>query len=89
MEHIKRMEVELEELIEKIGKISNFLKKVDEKQITIDEIQEILLVNQKECMKSYARILKHRIHYDTLKYHNDKPCYVGNNYDEVGENCIK
>lgn len=89
MEHIHRMEQELEELIEKIGKISNFLKKVDEKQITIDEIQEILLVNQKEHMKSYARILKHRIQYDTLKAQKDKSCSTSENYDTVTQECFK
>lgn len=91
MEHIKRMEVELQELENKIEKLTVFLEKENEKPKYTDDIQRILLENQKEHMKSYARILKHRIHYDTLKAHGEieeKPCYAGDNYDEVEESCI-
>lgn len=87
--YIERMEFELQELEEKIEKLTVFLEKENEKPKYTDDIQRILLENQKEHMKSYARILKHRIHYDTLKAHGEKPCYIGNNYDKIGENCIK
>ena len=67
MEHIERMKVELKELEDKIEKLDSFLEKEKVNPKLTDEIQRILLENQKENMKSYARILKHRINYDILK----------------------
>lgn len=67
MEHIKRMELELKELEDKIEKLSIFLEKEKIEPKFTDEIQRVLLENQKDHMKSYARILKHRIFYDTKK----------------------
>lgn len=67
MEHIERMKVELKELEDKIEKLDSFLEKEKVDPKFTDEIQRILLENQKENMKSYARVLKHRINYDTLK----------------------
>lgn len=94
MEHIERMKVELQELEEKIEKLEIFLEKEEQEPKFTDEIQRILLVNQKECMKSYARILKHRINYDTLKVQketDDNPCFDGGvdggSYDQALKGC--
>ena len=91
MEHIKRMEVELQELEEKIEKLEIFLKKETKEPKFTDEEQRINLHLQKSYMRKYAEILSCRIHYDTLKAHGEieeKPCYAGDNYDEVEESCI-
>lgn len=91
MEHIKRMEVELQELENKIEKLTVFLEKQNEKPKYTDDIQRILLENQKEHMKSYARISQHRIHYDTSQAHREigTPCSTSENYDVVTEECFE
>lgn len=68
--HIERMEEEAQELEVKIKKLEVFLEKEKEEPKYTDDIQRILLENQKEYMKNYARILKHRIFYDTKKQNN-------------------
>lgn len=91
MEHIKRMEVELQELENKIEKLTVFLEKESEKPKYTDDIQRILLENQKEHMKSYARILKQRIYYDISQAHGEieTPCSTSENYDTVAKECFK
>lgn len=71
MEHIKRLEVELQELEEKIEKLEVFLAKETKEPKFTDEEQRINLHLQKNYMKNYAEILKCRIHYDTLKAHGE------------------
>ena len=90
--HIEKMEEELQELEEKIEKLEIFLEKETENPKFTDEEQRTNLALQRKSMKDYAEILKCRIHYDTLKAHGEieeKPCYVGDNYDAVTEECFK
>lgn len=67
MAHIKRMELELKELNEKIEKGIEFLDKEIEKPNFTDETQRIRLACQIEYMSNYASVLKERIEYDKAK----------------------
>lgn len=89
MGHIERMEVELKELVEKRDKLVVFLEKETEQPKFTDEIQRRFLALQNEHMESYIKILKARIEYDKIKAKKEeKPCYAGDNYDEIEESCI-
>lgn len=71
MEHVKRMEVELQELENKIEKLTVFLEKEKKEPKFTDEEQRALLELQKGHMEDYASVLKQRIYYDTLKSHGE------------------
>lgn len=91
MEHIKRMEVELQELEEKIEKLTVFLEKEKKEPKFTDEEHRTLLKLQKGHMEDYASVLKQRIYYDTLKAHGEieTPCSTSENYDTVAKECFK
>lgn len=65
MEHIKRMEIELTELKDKIDKGQSFLNKEKEKPLFTDERQRELLESQLWYMNMYYNYLKERIKYDS------------------------
>ncbi|MGL5229196.1 MAG: crAss001_48 related protein, partial [Cetobacterium sp.] len=65
MEHIKRMEIELTELKDKIDKGQSFLNKEKEKPVFTDERQRELLESQLWYMNMYYNSLKERIKYDS------------------------
>lgn len=65
MEHIKRMEIELTELKDKIDKGQSFLNKEKEKPLFTDERQRELLESQLWYMNMYYNSLKERIKYDS------------------------
>lgn len=67
MTHIERMELELKELNERIGKGTEFLDKEIEKPNFTDETQRIMLACQIKYMEDYALVLKERIEYDKQK----------------------
>lgn len=69
--HIERMEVELQELGDKIERLAIFIEREKIEPKFTDEEQRIKLVLQKEYMINYAGILKQRIYYDTLKANKD------------------
>lgn len=70
MNHIERMEKELEELKEKASKLSDFLdSEIESKRIT-DEKQRIYMGIQLSHMNSYINILELRIENDKEKLSN-------------------
>lgn len=56
---IEKLEKELKELNVKRGKLSKFLSKQNKK--TLSANQRVLLVEQKQAMGKYAKVLKLRI----------------------------
>lgn len=56
---IKKLEKELRKLNVKRGKLSKFLSKQNKK--TLSANQRVLLVEQKQAMSKYAKVLKLRI----------------------------
>lgn len=69
LNHIERMELELEELSEKIEKGQQFLDKEYENPKFTDEVQRYSLEEQLKHMRGYKEYLKGRISYDFLKQH--------------------
>lgn len=70
MDHIVRMEKELEELKERANKLSDFLdSEVENKKFT-DEEQRIYMGIQLSHMNSYINILELRIENDKEKLSN-------------------
>lgn len=67
MEHIKRMEKEVEELMQKAEKLHDFLEQELENPNFTDDIQRIYLGIQVSHMVNYVEVLKLRIEYDTEK----------------------
>lgn len=67
MGHIERMQIELEELQEKIMKANEFVKKEIEQPKFTDEKQRIALCCQISYMSCYATVLQERIDYDKKK----------------------
>lgn len=67
MTHIERMELELEELNEKIKKATKFVENEIKNPNFTDEVQRIKLSCQIEYMLNYALILRERIKYDKQK----------------------
>ncbi|MGL4365254.1 MAG: Gp49 family protein [Cetobacterium sp.] len=65
MEYIKRMEIELTELKDKIDKGQSFLNKEKQKPVFTDERQRELLESQLWYMNMYYNSLKERIKYDS------------------------
>ncbi|MGL5440401.1 MAG: crAss001_48 related protein [Filifactoraceae bacterium] len=73
LNHIERMELELEELNDKIVKGQQFLDKEYENHKFTDEVQRFSLEEQLKHMRGYREYLKGRISYDFLKQHkNDR-----------------
>ncbi len=71
MEHIKRMEVELSELNEKIEKLEEFWDAELKNPKYTNETQRLLLGIQHHNMLGYREALKQRITYDTEKTNKD------------------
>lgn len=74
MEHIKRMEIELEELVAKKNGATSFLEKErnkDEGKI-LDYTQMFLLDRQVKDMAKYEETLRSRIEYDKEKAEKEK-----------------
>lgn len=67
LNHIERMELELEELSEKIDKGQEFLYKENKEPKFTDEIQRFFLKEQLQCMVGYRETLRDRIKYDLSK----------------------
>lgn len=67
MDHIQRMEKELEELQEKSSKACEFFTKQLENPTILDNKQIILLGMQTTAMAQYEAILEERIAYDKSK----------------------
>ncbi|MGL6024784.1 MAG: crAss001_48 related protein [Cetobacterium sp.] len=67
MTHIERMELELNELNEKIEKGSSFLKNENSKPKFLNSAQIMLLDKQLYHMVQYSETLKDRIEYDSNK----------------------
>lgn len=51
----------------------------------LDKKEKEMIIQQKAYMYSLLRIMRDRISYEENKKYND--CYVGNNYDEIGNAC--
>ena len=66
------MELELEELSEKIEKGQQFLDKEYENPKFTDEVQRYSLEEQLKHMRGYKEYLKGRISYDFLKQHKEQ-----------------
>ncbi|WP_289760461.1 crAss001_48 related protein [Lactobacillus taiwanensis] len=56
---IKKLEKELNKLNAKRGKLSKFLSKQNKKTLSVS--QRALLIEQKQAMSKYAKVLKLRI----------------------------
>lgn len=67
MEHIERMEKELEELKEKVRKAGQFFSQELDNPKILDSKQIALLGMQSIAMSQYETILKERIAYDKEK----------------------
>lgn len=67
MEHIERMQAELQELKEKYYKGLSFLEKENKNPNKTDEFQRKQLKGQLDVMKEYIQILEYRISYDKQK----------------------
>ena len=67
MEHIKRMEKEVEDLIQKAEKLHDFLEEELKNPKFTDDIQRIYLGIRVSHMVNYVEVLKSRIEYDTEK----------------------
>lgn len=77
MDHIERMEKELEELREKTRKAGQFfVKELDNPKI-LDHKQIVLLGMQSTAMSQYEAILEERIAYDKEKLSN-----IGDNQND-------
>lgn len=72
LNHIERMELELEELNGKIVKGQQFLDKENKEPKFTDEIQRFFLSEQLQCMVGYRETLRDRIKYDLSKQHKEK-----------------
>lgn len=77
MEHIERMEHELEELIERKRKAVEFYEEEMKEHKFTDEIQRVYLALQIRYMEHYIEVLTDRIEYDKQKY--NKPCSTSEN----------
>lgn len=67
LNYLDRMNIELEEIQEKINKAEEFLLKEDREPKFLDEKQKELLELQVSHMKHYYSVLKQRIEYDSNK----------------------
>lgn len=72
LNHIERMDLELEELNDKIVKGQQFLDKEYENPKFTDEVQRYSLEEQLKHMRGYRENLKGRISYDFLKQHKEQ-----------------
>lgn len=90
MEHILRMELELQELEERKEKLITFYEREKEKPKFTNETQRIYLAIQYEHMDNYSKILRERIEYEK-ELHNFKPCYEAGDgsYDQAVGKCFK
>lgn len=72
LNHIERMDLELEELNDKIVKGQDFLDKEKKEPKFTDETQRFFLSEQLICMVGYRETLRDRIKYDLSKQHKEK-----------------